>query len=231
MTELVVRASMGTTSAWAELAPAFTELTGHELAVTQESSSTFERLLASDAPGDLMVLYGEPLNEVIRRGLVLEDSVTIFTRAAVGLSVKSGAPWPDIGTPEAFKQTMLGSASVCFSHGGSGGVAARALEKLGIAEQMKAKVIRSQGGPAAGYVARGEAQMAIQQVNVSKPVVGTDYVGDLPAELHEYVVFSIAVTAASKQQEAARALIRFVTSPDAALLLRKAMMEPAGANP
>jgi molybdate transport system substrate-binding protein len=218
---------MGTTSAWNELAPAFTRLTGHKLIVTQESSSTFERLLAANDPADLMVLYGEPLKEVIRRGLVLKDSVTIFARAAVGLSVKSGAPWPDISTPAAFKRTLLGIPSICFSYGGSGAVAARAIEKLGIGAQMEPKVVRSEGGPAAGYVTRGDAEMAIQQVNVSKPVAGTDYVGDLPGALHEYVVFSIAVVAASKEPAAARALIRFVSSPEAAPLLQKGMMEPA----
>jgi molybdate transport system substrate-binding protein len=227
MSELIVRASMGTISAWGELAPAFTRLTGHRVLVTQENSTTFERMLASDAATDLMVLYGEPLQEVTRRGLLLEGTTTVFARAAVGLSVKSGAPWPDISTPEALKRTLLAAKSVCFSFGGSGIVAARAIEKLGIAEQMKDKIVRSAGGPAAGYVARGEAEMAIQQVNVSKPVAGTDYVGDLPHGLHEYVVFSIAVTAASRQQEAARELIRFVSSPDAEPLLRKAMMEPA----
>ena len=218
---------MGTTSAWNELAPAFTRLTGHKLIVTQESSTTFEQMLASDAPADLMVLYGEPLKEVIRRGKVLESSSTIFARAAVGLSVKSGAPWPDISTPEALERTLLGAKSLCYSLGGSGGVAARAIDKLGIAEQMKPKIVHSKGGPAAGYVARGEAEMAIQQVNVSKPVAGTDYVGDLPGDLHEYVVFSIAIAQACREPEAARALIEFVTSPAAVPLLQKGMMEPA----
>jgi molybdate transport system substrate-binding protein len=69
--------------------------------------------------------------------------------------------------------------------------------------------------------------MAIQQINVSKPVAGTDYVGDLPDDLHEYVVFQVAVLAASKEQDAARELIQFITSPAAAPLLHKAMMEPA----
>jgi molybdate transport system substrate-binding protein len=227
MSELLVRASMGTTSAWNELAPAFTRLSGHKLIVTQESSMTFERTLASNAPGDLIVLYTEPMNEVIRRGKVLEGSSTIFTRAAVGLSVRSGAPRPDITTPEGLQRTLLGARSICYSRGGSGGVAARAIAKLGIAEQLKSRVIYSEGGPAASYVARGEAELAIQQINVSKPVAGTDYVGDLPGGLHEYVVFSIAILACSRKLEAARALVRFVTSPQAAPLLRKGMMEPA----
>jgi molybdate transport system substrate-binding protein len=214
-------------SAWSELAPVFTRLTGHRLSVTQESTTTLEQALASNAPADLVVLYTEPMNAIITRGWVMESSRTIFARAAVGVSVKSGAPWPDIGTPEAFKRTLLGAESICYSFGGSGNVAARAIEKLGITARMKSKIIRSEGGPAAGYVARGEAQMAIQQINVSKPVAGTDYVGNLPGDLHEYVVFAIAVTAASKEQAAARALIGFVTSPAAAPLLQKAMMEPA----
>ena len=229
MAELVVRASMGSISAWNELAPAFTRLSGHKLIVTQESATTLEQALAAGAPSDLVVLYTEPMTEVIRRGEVLDGSGTVFARAAVGLSVKSGAPWPDISTPEAFKRTLLAARSICYSYGGSGGVAARAIEKLGIADEMKSKTVRSQGGPAAGYVARGEAELAIQQVNVSKPVAGTDYVGDLPGELHEHVVFSIAVLRASAQPKAARALIEFVTSAQAEPLLRKAMMAPAAA--
>ena len=229
MTELVVRASMGTMSAWSELAPAFTRLAGHKLTVIQETASTFEQTLAANAAADLVVLYTDAMNEIIRRHKVITETSTIFAQAAVGLSVKSGAPRPDISTPEAFKRTLLGSRSICYSFGGSGSVAARAIEKLGIAEQMKHKTIRSEGGPAAGYVVRGEAEMAIQQLNVSKPVAGTDYVGNLPGDLHEYVVFAIAVMADSKAQEAARALIRVVTSAEAKPLLRKGMMEPAAA--
>ena len=217
---------MGSMSAWNELAPAFTRITGRKVIVTREIAATLNQTLPSNAPADLIALYGDPMDRIIRSGQVVEGSSTIFARAAVGLSVKSGAPRPDISTPEAFKQTLLGARSICYSFGGSGNVAARAIEKLGIAEQMRSRTVRSEGGPAAGYVARGEAEMAIQQINVSKPVAGTDYVGDLPGDLHEYVVFSIAIVAGSKEQEAARALIRFVTSPEAAPLLQKGLMEP-----
>lgn len=227
MTALVVRASMGSISAWNELAPAFARLTGHDLIVTEETAATLDRTVASDGPTDLVVLYTDALDAFVRRGNAIAGTTAIFARAAVGLSVKSGAPWPDIGTAEAFKRTLLGAASICYSFGGSGMVAERAIERLGISAEMKPRTIRSSGGPAAGYVARGEAQMAIQQVNVSRRVAGTDYVGDLPGDLHEHVEFAIAIMAASKSQEAARALIAFVTSPQAAPLLRRGTMEPA----
>jgi molybdate transport system substrate-binding protein len=218
---------MGAVSGLNALGPAFTRITGHKVAVRQESRDELEQRLISDAPADLVVQTTSVMDNVIGRGKVVEGSSTIFARAAVGLSVKSGAPWPDISTPEAFKRTLLDARSICYSLGGSGLVAARAIEKLGIAEQMKSRTVHSDGTPAAGYVARGESEIAIQQINVSTPVAGTDYVGNLPGDLHEYVVFAVAIMAVAKEQEAATAFIEFVASPEAGALLQKGMMEPA----
>ena len=218
---------MGAVSGLNELAPAFTRMTGHKLIVRQESRTELEERLASDAYADLIVQTTGVMDSVIARGKVVKGSSRIFARAAVGLSVKSGAPRPDINTPEAFQRTMLDARSVCYSLGGSGIVAANAIEKLGITAQMKSRTIHSDGRPAAGYVARGEVEMAIQQLNVSVPVAGTDYVGNLPGDLHEYVVFAIGIMAISKEQEAARAFIEFVSAPEAGPLLQKGMMEPA----
>ena len=224
--ELIVGASMGAVSALNELAPAFTRRTGHRLIIHHETRAQLEQRLICDAPADLIVQTTSVMDSVIGRGKVAEGSSTIFARAAVGLSVKSGAPWPDISTPETFKRTLLDARSVCYSLGGSGIVAAQAIEKLGITEQMKSRTIHSDGTPAAGYVARGDVEMAIQQLNVSTPVAGTDYVGDLPGDLHEYVVFAVAIMAVSKEQDAARALIEFVVSPEAAPLIQQGLMEP-----
>jgi molybdate transport system substrate-binding protein len=218
---------MGAVSGLNELAPAFTRRTGHKLIVQQENRDELERRLVSNAPADLIVQTDSVMDSVIARGKVVEGSSTIFARAAVGLSVKSDAPWPDISTPEAFKRTLLDARSICYSLGGSGIVAARAIEKLGIAEQMKSRTIHCDGTPAAGYVARGESEMAIQQLNVSTPVPGTDYVGNLPGHLHDYVVFAVAIMAGAKEREAATAFIEFIASPEARPLLEKGMMEPA----
>lgn len=225
--ELIVGASMGAISALNELAPAFTRITGHTLIVRQESRAQLEQRLISNAPADLIVQTSTVMDTVGARGKIVDGSSRIFARAAVGLSVRSGARWPDISTPEAFKRTLLGASSICYSHGGSGIVAARAIEKLGIAEQMKSRTIHSDGTPAAGYVARGESEMAIQQLNVSTPVTGTDYVGNLPGDLHEYVVFAVAIMAGSKEQEPATAFINFASSPEARVFLQKGMMEAA----
>lgn len=59
---------MGSMSAWNQLAPAFTRLTGHKAIVTQETAATLEQALASNAPADLIALYGDPMDRLVRQG-------------------------------------------------------------------------------------------------------------------------------------------------------------------
>jgi molybdate transport system substrate-binding protein len=219
--ELIILSRMGSTSGLTALAPAFERATGHTMIVSLEGGASLNQ-----KPADLVVHSLDAMAEKIKKGEAVAGSDVIFSRAAVGVSAKTGAPKPDISTPAAFKRTLLAAKSIGYSSGSSGLVAARAIEKLGIAAEMKPKTTFTDVGPAAGYVARGELEMVIQQANVSKPVAGTDYIGDLPGDLHQYVVFAIALMGVSKQQEAARALIKFATSPEAAPLLRAGMMEP-----
>jgi molybdate transport system substrate-binding protein len=83
------------------------------------------------------------------------------------------------------------------------------------------------GVPVAQIVAKGEAEIGMQQINVILPVAGVDYVGPLPPELQDYVVFAAGVLAVSKEPEAAKALVRFMSAPEAAPLISKSGMEPA----
>ena len=121
--ELIVRASMGAVSGLNEIAPAFTRITGHKLIVCQETRAELEERLISNALADVIVQTTAVMDSVIGQGKVVERSSTIFARAAVGLSVKAGAPRPDISTLEAFKRTLLNARSICYSLGGSGLVA------------------------------------------------------------------------------------------------------------
>ena len=93
--------------------------------------------------------------------------------------------------------------------------------RLGIAEQVNDKIKLVDGVPVAEIVARGEAE-----INMILPVTGADYVGPLPAELQGYVNFAVGVLAVSKQRDAAQALVEFMSSPEAAPLIRRSGMEP-----
>jgi molybdate transport system substrate-binding protein len=99
-------------------------------------------------------------------------------------------------------------------------------ERLGIADEMKSKTKLVDGVPVAEVVAKGEAEIGMQQINVILPVAGIHYVGPLPPELQDYVVFSAGVLAVSKQREAAIAMVKFMSAPEASPFIRKSGMEP-----
>lgn len=145
------------------------------------------------------------------------------------MSVRTGAPKPDISTVEAYKATLLAAKSVGYSRGCSGQHVAEGIAELGLTEQMKGKVQLTGGGtgPSTFFLARGDFEIAIQQTNIMVGAPGTDYVGPLPGFLNKPCPNSVGLLAVSKQQDAARAMIAFMISPAAAPLLRKVHEEPA----
>ena len=157
----------------------------------------------------------------------MASTVTPFVLAGLGLSVRAGAPKPDISTVEAYKATLLAAKSIGYSRGCSGTNVGEGIAQLGLTEQLKAKTTFTTGGPVTDYLARGDFEIGIQQTNIMVGVPGTDYVGPLPGFLNKPCPSSVGVLTASKQQDAARAMIRFMISPEAAPLLRKTHVEPA----
>jgi molybdate transport system substrate-binding protein len=238
--EITVLAGMGNVSGINDLAPAFERASGHKVIVrfvpTAELPKVIGATLADQLRGgpqemmamDVVTAGPEAIDDYIAKGRVLAGTRVDFAKAGVGVSVKAGAPKPDIGTVDAFKRAMLAAKSIGYSNGGSGTIAAKVMEKLGIAAQLKDRTKFINGRPVAEDVAKGAVEIGIQQINVLLPEPGADYVGPLPGELQDYVLFSLGVLAVSKQQDAAKAFQKFATAPENAALLRKSSMEPWG---
>ena len=169
------------------------------------------------------------MEALVKKGRVVAGTATPFTLAGLGVSVRAGAPKPDISTVEAYKATLLAAKSIGYSRGCSGQHVAEGIAKLGITEQIKPKVQLTGGGtgPATFFLARGDFELAIQQTNIMVGAPGTDYVGPVPGFLNKPCPNSVGLLTVSKEQDAARAMIRFMISPAAAPLLRKAHEEPA----
>ncbi len=223
--EITVLAGMGVVSGVRDVAPAFERATGHKVIVSFEAGPSLMQKVNAGAPADLVTHYPDVIDDLIKQGKVVDSRVD-FARAGIGVAVKAGAPKPDIGSTEAFKHAMLAAKSIAYSTGASGIIAAKLMERLGIAEQLKDKIKLVDGVPVAEIVAKGEAEIGMQQINVILPVAGADYVGPLPAELQGYVDFAVGVLAVSKQRDAAQALVKFMSSPEVAPLIRKSGMEP-----
>jgi molybdate transport system substrate-binding protein len=225
--EITILTSQGVASAVRDLAPAFERASGHKVIVSQEGGPAFMNKINSNAPADLVAQGPEVVDDLIQKGKVAAGSRVDFARAGIGVAVKAGAPKPDISTPEAFKRTLLAASSIAYAKTGYSGIStAKAIERLGIADQLKSKTKLVEGVPVAEIVAKGEAEIGMQQINVILPVAGADYVGPLPGDLQDYIPFSTGLLVISKEPEAAKALMKFITSPEAAPFIKKGGMEP-----
>ena len=224
--DLVVLTNQGATPGVKELAAAFERASGHKVSVIQVEGDALEQRIASGS-ADLVTANPPAIDDLVKKGKVVGGTVTPFVLAGLGLSVRAGAPKPDISTVEAYKATLLAAKSIGYSRGCSGTNVAEGIARLGLTEQLKAKTIFTSGSPVADHLARGEFDIGIQQTNIMVGVPGTVYVGPLPGFLNKPCPSSVALLTTSKQPDAARAMNTFMASPEAAPLLRKTHVEPA----
>jgi molybdate transport system substrate-binding protein len=224
--ELVIITGQGTTPGVKEVVAAFASKSGHKVTVAQEDGPALDQRLAAGGQADLIASSPVQIADLVKRGKVAPDSVTPFVMAGLGLSVRAGLPKPDISTVEAYKAALIAAKSIGYSRGCSGTNAADGIVKLGLADQLKAKTVLTTNGPVTDYLARGDIDLGIQQTNIMVGVAGTDYVGALPGFLNKPCPSSLALMAGTKQIEAARAMMQFMLSGEAAPLLRKTFVEP-----
>ena len=224
--EIKIFTSMGSLSGVTDLAAAYEKASGHKVAVAARIGPALPKALASNEPGDIIANFTNAFDGLVKQGKVVPGSAVEFARAGVGVAIKRGAPKPDISTVDAYKETMLKAKSIGYSKTGSGLIAERGLQRLGIFDQVKDKVRYLEGTPVAVFVAKGEVELGMQQSNAIVPVEGADYAGPLPGDLQEYLYFSVGLLNISTQPDAARAFMQFMASPAAAVHLRKSAMEP-----
>jgi molybdate transport system substrate-binding protein len=138
-----------------------------------------------------------------------------------------GLPKPDVSSTAALKQALLGARTIAFSTGPSGAVVTAMLAKMGIADTVKAKIRQPPSGVLVGsYIASGEAEIGFQQTNELSHFPGVDYLGPMPAEFQDITARSGGITMVSREREAAQALLRFLTAPEAAPVVRKYGLDP-----
>ena len=226
--ELVLLTNQGAVPGARELAAGFARASGHKVTVLEETGGALEQRLAN-GPADLITLNPEAMADLNRKGRLVAGTVTPYMLAGLGISVRAGAPKPDVSTVETYKATLLAAKSIGYSRGCSGTNTAEGIAELGLTEQLKPKVQLTGGGtgPVTFFLARGDFELGIQQSNIMVGVAGTDYVGPVPGALNKPCPNSVAMLTVSKEQDAARAMIRYMVSADAAPLLRKVHEEPA----
>ena len=154
-----------------------------------------------------------------------------LAKVGIGVVVKAGAPLPDITTDEAFKRALLAAKSVAYidpKAGGSSGIYVdKLLQRLGIADQVRAKAVLVQGGAVADKVADGEAEIGVHQISEILPVAGVTLVGPLPADIQNFTVYAAGVGSAAKDTAAAKGFVEFLAGPHALPIIKAKGMAPA----
>ncbi len=210
-----------------ELVPAFERASGHKVAITFQSGVNVSARIREGAIADVVITTGTALDELAKEGKVVAGSRVDFVRARVGAAVRAGAPKPDIGTPETFKNALLAAKSIGYSRGPSGVHFESVMKRLGIFDQVKGKLIQPELGVRVGaLVAKGDAEIGVQQINELIPIAGIDFIGPLPSELQTVLVYSTGLPATAKEREVAQALVKFLTSEAALPVFKKLGMEP-----
>src|SRR3954451_13445737 len=225
--ELTILAGGGITGPMRELGPRFEGATGHKLTFFFGTTPELIKQATSGNPFDAGVVPQEVFKDTGAQARFVAGPTTEIARVGLGVAVRAGAAKPDIGTPDAMRETLLKAQSIAsIPASAAGAQVLRVFERLGIGEAMKAK-LKVQATPAqvVQAVANGEAELGVFLINVLT-APGLDVVGPFPAELQQEVVFTASVAADSKNASAAEAFINYLTSSDAAVVIKAKGMEP-----
>jgi molybdate transport system substrate-binding protein len=226
--EIKVLSTQATEDAYKELVPQFEKATGHKVATVFTGTLDVNKRLAAGESYDLIIMSAGSIEEHIKGGKIVPGSRVDLAKSGVGAAVKAGAPKPDIGTVDALKKTLLAAKAIGYSTGPSGVYMVTLFQKLGIADAVKPKLKQTPTGVFVGtIIASGEVDIGFQQVSELSQFKGVDYIGPLPAEVQLFTSFSSGIATGAKEADAAKALVKFLTSPEAAAAFRKRGMEPA----
>jgi molybdate transport system substrate-binding protein len=225
--EIKVLSTQATEASYRELVPQFENATGHKVTTVFTGTLDANKRLAAGETYDLLIMSGPSIDEHIKGGKVVPGSRVDVAKSGVGVAVRAGAPKPDISTPEALKKSLLAAKSVGYSTGPSGVYMITLFQRMGIAEEVKGKLKQTPTGVLVGsIIANGEAEIGFQQVSELSNFPGIDYVGPLPADIQQMTVFASGILVGAKESDAAKDLVKFITTPGAGEAFKKRGMEP-----
>ncbi|RTL54569.1 MAG: molybdate ABC transporter substrate-binding protein [Bradyrhizobiaceae bacterium] len=229
--DLKVFSTIAVQGALEAMAPKYEKKSGNTLDITWGTAAALAKRIQAGETPDVMILTPPLLDTLIKEDKAA-PGITPVASSGIAMVVKADAPKPDISTPDAFKQALLDAKSIAFSDPAAGGASgvyvAKLLDRLGIADAVKNKIKHPPaGGNAAVLVAKGEAELAIQQTPEVMAAQGIDIVGVLPGDLNNITMFAAGVGKMPKDKTAAESFVQFLKSPEAANAFKMRGLDPA----
>jgi molybdate transport system substrate-binding protein len=226
--EIKVLCSNGFQAVMAVLGPQYEKATGNKLVVSYGLAAVLGRQIEGGESFDLAILAPPQIDGLIKQNKIAAEPRLVLARSGMGVMVRTGAPKPDVGTIDAFKQTLLGAKSIAFPPEGQSGIYLVGLiERLGLTEALKDKLKRIASGPLTGEtVAKGEAEIGITPIGELLAVKGVSLAGPLPPGIQNYIVQTAGISPAAAQGAAARDFLKFLAAPDNVPVIIEKGMEP-----
>jgi molybdate transport system substrate-binding protein len=210
-----------------EAVTSFEKSSGNKVIVSWAGTEAITKRITEGEVADIVINAAQNIDRLITEGKLLQGSRTDFARSSIGVAVAPSAARPDISSIEGLKSALLGARSIVISSGTSGRYLSDIFSKLGVGEQIKAKVRQPPSGAQIGDIlAAGEAELGFQQVSELLHVKGIQFLGPIPAEIQSYTIYSGAAHSQAPQPEAALAFLRVLRQPETAAVVRKSGMEP-----
>ena len=227
--ELKVMSTVALSATLDDLKPKFESATGHTVTIVYSVIADLKKRIQDGETADIILLSRAALDDLQGQGKASPGSIVNVASSSVSVAARAGAPKPDISTSDALKRTVLASKSIVYADPAKGGASgvhfAKVLERLGIADEMKAKTILVPGAQAAEVVSKGEAELGVAMASEIVPIAGAQLVGPLPGDLGMSLVFSGGIGPTSRDPTSANALIRFITSPAGVAVLKAKGMD------
>jgi molybdate transport system substrate-binding protein len=230
--EIKVFSTVGVKSVLEDLVPKFEKASGHKLAITWSTASLLAKRVQAGEQADALILIKGNLETLQKEGKIMPGTDVIFSKSIFAVGVKAGAPKPDISTPDALKQALLASKAVSYTDPATGGASgvytAKQIAKLGITEQMKGKTKHpASGGFSGSLLVDGQADIAINSKPELLSVPGVEVVGPLPGDMAYTVIYAAGVQSGAAQADAAKALVKYLMSPEAQDVFKAKGFDPA----
>jgi molybdate transport system substrate-binding protein len=213
-----------------DLAPKFERASGHKLSISYDPAKVMLQRIAAGETADLAILGATAIDELAQQGKIDPASRRVLASCGVGIAVRKGQPRPDISSVEALTKTLLAAKSIAFTLNGASGIYfAKVIERLGIADEIRKKAATQAGGLVGLAVAKGDAELAVQQIPELLVVPGVDLVGPLPADVQNTTVVSSGVFIGAAEPRLAHELLQYLCTPESTKIIRAKGLDPAPA--